>query len=287
MNFDYISKEFSVNISSSILNLTFTPSSSNKNAFAFVNGIEIVSMPQIFGNFNNFNKIRLIGSTNDMSATQLIALGTMDKTAFETVARLNVGGQTVSATDDSGLYREWDDDFLYIYGDAVGMTYPNDVAINYPDTVPEYIAPPVVYGTARSMGPNASVNLNYNLTWILTVDTGFYYLVRLHFCEIAYPITQINMRVFDVFINNHTAINDFDVIREGGFGVPIYRDIIVLIPNTRASSQQDIWIALHPDISSKPVYYDAELNGIEIFKLRSRATSLVKTRPHCHRRRST
>ncbi|KAK1284778.1 Receptor-like protein kinase FERONIA [Acorus calamus] len=279
MSFDYISKEFSVNISSSILNLTFTPSSSNKNAFAFVNGIEIVSMPQIFGNFNNFSKIPLIGSTNDMTATQYIAFETTEKTAFGTVARLNVGGQTVSATDDSGLYREWDDDLIYIYGAAVGMTYPNDVAINYPDTVPEYIAPPVVYGTARSMGPNASVNLNYNLTWIVTVDTGFFYLVRLHFCEMAYPITQINMRVFDVFINNQTAINAFDVIREGGFGVPIYRDIIVLIPNIRASSQQDLWIALHPNISSKPANYDAELNGIEIFKLNDSTGNLAGPNP--------
>ncbi|KAK1284163.1 Receptor-like protein kinase FERONIA [Acorus calamus] len=281
MSFDYISKEFSVNISSSILNLTFTPSSSNKNAFAFVNGIEIVSMPQIFGNFNNFSKIPLIGSMNDITATQYIAFETTEKTAFETVARLNVGGQTVSAIDDSGLYREWDDDSIYIYGAAVGVTYPKDpnVTIKYPNTIPEYIAPRFVYGTARSMGPNASVNLNYNLTWIVTVDTGFFYLIRLHFSEIAYPITQINMRVFDVFINNQTAINAFDVIREGGFGVPIYRDIIMLIPNIRASSQQDIWIALHPNISSKPANYDAELNGIEIFKLNDSTGNLAGPNP--------
>ncbi|KAK1283520.1 Receptor-like protein kinase FERONIA [Acorus calamus] len=289
MNFEYISKEFSINISSSILNLTFTPSSSNKNAFAFVNGIEIVSMPQIFGNFNNFSKIPLIGSMNDMTATQYIAFETtektafetMEKTAFETVVRLNVGGLAVSPKDDSGLYREWDDDSIYIYGAAVGVTYQKDpnVTIKYPNTIPEYIAPSVVYGTARSMGPNAPVNLNYNLTWIVTVDTGFFYLVRLHFSEIAYPISQINMRVFDVFINNHTAINAFDVIREGGFGVPIYRDIIVLIPNRKASSQQDIWIALHPDISSKPVYYDAELNGIEIFKLNDSTGNLAGQNP--------
>ncbi|KAK1271757.1 Receptor-like protein kinase FERONIA [Acorus gramineus] len=248
INFDYIKREFSVNISSNTLDVTFTPSPTNKKAFAFVNGIEIVSTPQIF------------------------------------VARLNVGGSTVSATDDSGLYREWDDDSLYIYGAAVGVTYPKDpnVTIKYSDTLPEYIAPPVVYGTARSMGPNALVNLNYNLTWIVTVDAGFYYLVRLHFCEIAYPVTKVNMRVFDVFINNMTAVQGMDVIaftNQVGPGVPIYLDFIVFFPNTSASSQQDIWVALHPDISSKPVYYDAELNGLEIFKLNDSTGKLYALNP--------
>ncbi|KAK1283227.1 Receptor-like protein kinase FERONIA [Acorus calamus] len=273
-NSEYVTREFSINILSSILNLTFTPSSSNKSAFAFVNGIEIVPTPQIFGDFNNFSK------TNDMTVPQFIALETTDKTAFETVVRLNVGGQTVSAIDDSGgLYREWKDDSIYIYGTAMGVTYPRDpnVTIDYPDTTPAYVAPPSVYSTARSMGPNPSVNLNYNLTWIVTVDPGFYYLVRLHFCEITYPITKINMRVFDVFINNHAALNAFDVIRGGGFRVPIYRDFIVLLPNTSAT--QDIWIALHPNISSKPVLHDAELNGLEIFKLNDSNGNLGRSNP--------
>ncbi|KAK1283224.1 Receptor-like protein kinase FERONIA [Acorus calamus] len=77
------------------------------------------------------------------------------------------------------------------------------------------------------MGPNASVNLKYNLTWIVTVDAGLFYYVRLHFCEIAYPITQINMRVFDVFINNMTAVQGLDVIAHtngGGIGFgKVYR----------------------------------------------------------------
>ncbi|KAK1271763.1 Receptor-like protein kinase FERONIA [Acorus gramineus] len=264
MNRDYMTKEFSVNVSSNTLNLTFTPSSAKENAFAFVNGIEIVSTPQIFNGSDIFSQPLIVGTTSTLTIDE--------HTALETVVRLNVGGQSVSPVDDSRLYREWDDDSPYIYGAVVGMTYPKDpnVTIKYSDTIPEYIAPPVVYGTARSMGPNASVNLNYNLTWIATVDAGFSYLVRLHFCEIINPVTKVNMRVFDVFINNQTAIQGLDVItytNGGGIGAPIYLDFIVFFPNTSASSQQDLWVALHPDISSKPVYYDAELNGLEIFKL--------------------
>ncbi|KAK1284398.1 Receptor-like protein kinase FERONIA [Acorus calamus] len=262
MNRDYMTKEFSINILSNTLNLTFAPSSAKENAFAFVNGIEIVSTPQIFGDSDTFNQPLIVGTTSTL---------TIDKhTALETVVRLNVGGQSVSPVVDSGLYREWDDDSPYIYRADVGVTYLKDpnVTIKYSDTIPEYIAPPLVYGTARSMGPNTSANLNYNLTWIATIDAGFYYLVRLHFCEIDYSVTEINMRVFDVFINNMTAKTSFDVIAySGGIDVPVYLDFIVFFPNTSASSQQDLWVALHPNIASKPGGYDAELNGLEIFKL--------------------
>ncbi|KAK1272295.1 Receptor-like protein kinase FERONIA [Acorus gramineus] len=276
MSYNYIIKEFSVNISSSTLNLTFTPSPANKKAFAFVNGIEIVSMPQFFGGSDTFSQPQIVGTTSTLTIGE--------HTALETVTRLNVGGQTVSATADSGLYRQWDDDAIYIYGAAVGVTNSKDpnVTINYPTTIPEYIAPSSIYSTVRSMGPSASINLNYNLTWIVTVDTGFYYYIRLHFCEIISTITKTNMRVFDIFINNMTALEGFDVIaftNQVGPGVPLHLDFIVSFPNTSSSSQQDLWVALHPDISSKPVYYDAELNGLEIFKLNDSTGNLAGLNP--------
>ncbi|KAK1284594.1 Receptor-like protein kinase FERONIA [Acorus calamus] len=263
MNDVYMSKEFSVNVSSNTLNLTFTPSLEKENAFAFVNGIEIVSTPQIFdGSNNTFDQPLIVGLSSTMTVDEY--------TALETVVRLNVGGNSVSPVYDSGLYRAWDDDSTYIHGAAVGVTYPKDsnVTIKYPDTIPKYIAPTIVYGTARSMGPDPKANLKNNLTWVITVNPGFYYLVRLHFCEITYSVSMINMRVFDIFINNQTAAESFDVIARtngGGIGVPVFLDFIVLFPNTSAS--QDIWVSLHPDIASKPLGYDAELNGLEIFKL--------------------
>ncbi|XP_065034823.1 receptor-like protein kinase FERONIA isoform X2 [Musa acuminata AAA Group] len=270
LNFAYLIREYSVNVSTGGLNLTFTPSTTHPNSYAFINGIEILSIPDLFS-----------------SATPLLVYGDDDNHAYtidpdqalETVYRLNVGGQAIPPIEDSGLFRSWDDDSPYIYGAAFGVTDSNDpnVTITYPTSVPNYIAPPDVYSTARSMGPNAQVNLNYNLTWILPVDAGFYYLVRLHFCEIQYPIVKKNQRVFDIYLNNQTAKEKADVIGwSGGIGIPVYRDYVV---TTMGREQMDLWVALHPYTLSEPEYYDAILNGLEVFKLQNSNNSLAGLNP--------
>lgn len=111
--------------------------------------------------------------------------------------------------------------------------------------MPTYVAPVDVYSTARLMGPNQNINLNYNLTWMFTVDSGFSYLVRLHFCEVEEAITKLNQRVFCIFLNNQTAEREADVIAWAGKqGVPAYKDYVVLVPT--GAPQQDLWLALHP-----------------------------------------
>ncbi|KAK1284127.1 Receptor-like protein kinase FERONIA [Acorus calamus] len=185
-----MTKEFSINISSNTLNLTFTPSVAKKKAFAFVNGIEIVSMPQSFSDSKLANPPLIVGSTSTMTVDQY--------TALETVVRLNVGGNSFS------------------------------------------------------------------------------YLIRLHFCEIDSQVSKMNMRVFDIVINNQTAQRSFDMMiynNGGEIGVPIYRDFF-LLPGM--SQSEDLWIAFHPDVATKPVGYDAFLNGLEIFKLNSSDGSFTR-----------
>ncbi|KAL8038909.1 hypothetical protein ABFX02_10G002000 [Erythranthe guttata] len=270
LNYDYIMKEFSMNIPSEVLNVTFTPSPNTSNSYAFVNGIEVVSHPDIY---STDGTVKVVGQTTGFNID--------NGTALENVYRLNVGGNDISPSRDTGLFRSWRDDSSYIYGAANGVTEVPDsnVTVGYPSGSPSYIAPIDVYRTLRSMGPTAAVNQNYNLTWQFNVDTGFSYLVRLHFCEITDVIFKENQRVFIIFMGNQTAEKEADVIAWGGGknGIPIHKDYVVFVPT--GPPQQLLWLALYPNIALKPQYYDAILNGVEIFKVSDPRGNLAGPNP--------
>ncbi|GFP85256.1 receptor-like protein kinase anxur1 [Phtheirospermum japonicum] len=198
---------------------------------------------------------------------------------MQTMFRLNVGGQYIPATTNgSDLSRIWYDDSPYVYGAAFGVTNKADsnVTIAYPSKESENIAPLDVYGTARSMGPNATVNVNYNLTWVFEVDVNFTYLVRLHFCD--YRFEKVNQMVFTIFINNRTAEKEADVIGwSGGKGVPVYKDYATYVSGKNGDNL--MWIALHPNVAVKPEFYDSILNGLEIFKVNDTRGNLAGPNP--------
>ncbi|KAF5766136.1 putative non-specific serine/threonine protein kinase [Helianthus annuus] len=185
--------------------------------------------------------------------------------AFENIYRLNVGGPQISISDDTGMYRSWDQDEVYIYGAAIGLTPVYDKPIMYTVETPNYTAPEPIYKTQRSMGKQS---VKYNLTWILPVDSGFYYMLRLHFCHIIPQYTKQGQVVFKIFINNQTADEELDQLNlTQGSGYPIFKDYIVFVNDPDGSRcKQHLWLALHPNNASEQ-YLEAYLNGLEAFKL--------------------
>lgn len=268
LNFEYLTREFTINTMAGFFNLTFVPSSHVPNAYAFVNGIEIISMPSIFSKPGKFI----------LNGQFIQEFSVMNDTALQTVARLNVGGTAVSPIKDSGLFRTWYDDSPYIYGAAWGVSYAKDPNIYMRYTkVPSVIAPLNVYSTARSMGPDPNINKNYKLTWTIPIDAGFIYLVRLHFCEIKTYIFRPNQRVFTIDIDNQVAEREADVITWGnGNGVPVYKDYFFI---RSAKSAEELLVAIYPNIGSGSQYFDAILNGLEIFKLNDSSGNLAGPNP--------
>ncbi|GFZ21050.1 hypothetical protein Acr_29g0002120 [Actinidia rufa] len=139
-----IAKEFCMNVEEDRrVKITFTPSETPPNAYAFINGIEIVSIPtNLYYGSGEPNGFQLIGYEANP-----YHFG--NQKALEMVYRLNVGGGLISPKEDTGIFTR----------------------------IPNYTAPDSVYQTARSMGNNATTNYQYNLTWGLAVDSGFTYMI--------------------------------------------------------------------------------------------------------------
>ncbi|GLU01795.1 hypothetical protein SLE2022_190790 [Rubroshorea leprosula] len=269
----FLIKEYVVTVwDNQMLNVTFTPS---PGSLAFINAIEIVSMPGVL--YLSGSEIPLVPAESDPP------FPLDNTTALETMYRLNVGGRQIENKDDtgiSGMYRTWhqDDGYLDAFkGTTVYNSANSPIQYISPDT-PNYTAPKEVYTTLRLMGNDLSFNLKHNLSWIFTIDAGFYYLVRVHFCELLGQVTGGGQLVFNIFINNQMAEERVDVFSVAkGSGIPIHKDYIVLAGNRNKAKK--LRLDLRPYYSAQEKYADAFLNGLEVFKLNQTAGSLAGPNP--------
>ncbi|KAK8994735.1 hypothetical protein V6N11_045808 [Hibiscus sabdariffa] len=268
----YVIKEYSLAPSDSeTLEITFTPSANHSGTFAFVNGIELIEMPNLFG------MMKMVGYDNPLGANLVDA----SSENLETMFRLNVGGQSIPPGKDvGGLLRSWFYDEPYIFGATIGVTLQADknLQIDYRN-ISKSSAPEDVYRSSRSMGRDSDMNLKYNLTWVFHVDPNFTYIVRLHFCEFLYD--KPNMRASNIYINNETAQGGEEsadiYVWANGKGVPVYRDYAVMVND--GPDDENVKVQLNPSTLLKPQYYDAFLNGLEIFKLNDEKRSLAGKNP--------
>lgn len=251
-NGSYLIKEFSINVTLDTLSIAFIPSN---NSIGFVNAIEVVSLP------------------NELLPDQAQALSPfapvsgLSELAFETVYRLNMGGPLITAQNDT-LGRTWvnDEKYLHVNSSAVNVSV-SPAIIEYPTTVTPEIAPNSVYATAETMGDPNVADSNFNMTWVLPVDSNFSYLVRIHFCDIYSK--SLNTLVFSLYINSDIALPSLDLSSlVGKLYTPYYKDFI-----TNASANSDtLTVSVGPDTSADSAA--AILNGLEIMKISNEAKSL-------------
>lgn len=280
-----ITKEYCVQIKpNQKLDITFIPNNINQSNpyYAFINGIEVVSMPSFlyYTNLTDTNyHSKVIGSDNREYQIR-------EDKDLEMVYRVNVGDNQVSPNDDTGMFRNWDNDFpLYLekqYPQSKPVDYGQD--LNYKNnTFPNYTAPETVYLTARSYGMDATED--YNVTWNFEVDSAFTYMLRLHFCEFESKITKPGDRVFHIFIADSLAEVNADVIRwSGGNRIPVYKDYAVTMYPPEGNSQTER-VNLTIKLQRLPehmytLHHDVILNGVEIFKISDTSNNLAGLNPN-------
>ncbi|KAG0477223.1 hypothetical protein HPP92_014064 [Vanilla planifolia] len=248
--YSYLFKEYSINVTSNSLVISFITSNVS---VSFVNGIEVVSVP------------------DELIYDQALAIPSapfsgLSNRGLETMFRLNVGGPLLNSQNDS-LGRTWENDgkYLHVNNSAVNVSV-DPLTINYPVGFASDTAPKLVYATADAMGDANVTDLNFNITWVFSVDPSFLYLIRLHFCDIISK--AMNTLVFNVYINSDIAIPSLDLSSlKGDLSVPYYKDFVSNSSNSNGSMS----VSVGPD--SLADFSNAILNGLEIMKISNEVKS--------------
>ncbi|KAG5063785.1 hypothetical protein JHK85_004968 [Glycine max] len=246
-----------------MLILSFTPF--QPNSYAFINGIEVFSMPSYL----------YYTSATDTGFT-FVGSGTLfsiqSSAVLETYYRIKVGGQGISPGNDTGLFRNWighDEDYLITHNLKNNLPGDTDAKMNI-IVNPDYVAPKELYSIARDMGSNATLNKISNLIWEFPVDSGCTYMIRLHFCELDPHVYDIGDRVFFIYIASQLAESGADVMSwsQKQKGLAVYKDYAILIPKNDTEKKVNLSLQMHPYQSSWDTEYSGPfLNGLEIFKI--------------------
>ncbi|KAL9322828.1 hypothetical protein ACSQ67_010881 [Phaseolus vulgaris] len=255
MQKDPVMKEYSVNVTSDNLVITFAPSG---NSTAFVNAIEVVSVPDdlIVNEFSVLDP--------SLSLSELVTQ------ALETVWRVNMGGPTVTPVNDT-LQRTWIPDQSFLLEADLATYVSNIGAVRYEKrgSTTENTAPATVYGTLAQMNSSFDPRSNFNVTWNFDVSPGFQYLVRFHFCDVISK--SLNVLYFDVYVDSKMAAADVDLSLHGNnvLGVPYHKNLV-----TPLAVSNKLRVSIGPSDLSKD-FPNAILNGLEIMKMNNSMGSLI------------
>ncbi|EXB38548.1 putative receptor-like protein kinase [Morus notabilis] len=258
----FVYKEYFVNASDRF-SLVFKP---KKKSFAFINAIEVVSAPD-----------SLVADSATAVFSSGVFNGLFKNYAFQVFYRLNVGGPNLGPENDT-LYRTWESDSAYnafVQGSKSVSVSPKTVKYrenNGELSLTPLIAPNWVYASAQEMQDPVVMEPNFNLTWRFSVDQGFSYLIRMHFCDIV--SLALNSLYFNVYINEMIAVSSLDLSSlTGALATAYYRDFVLDSANvTNSSIMVQVGCA-----NLQSGVRNAILNGLEIIKISNSAGSLNGT----------
>lgn len=248
-NLTSLVKEYMVVVGDGGLGIEFTPGA---NSFAFVSAIEVILvLDEMFA-----EPVKKVGGGDVKNPLSLRDRG------MEMMYRLNVGGPEIVSSKDWNLSRKWESDERFMFNVDASFTISNTSDVSYASMNESFIAPLLVYETARTMTNNQVVDKKFNISWRFDVHPNFDYLVRLHFCD--FTSEKPNQRIFKVYINNKTAAQNYDVFAQAkGRNKGYHEDFVDMV----SQKIDTLWLQLGPDAMNSAPGSDAILNGLEIFKL--------------------
>lgn len=241
-------REYFINLDSDKLVLAFVPA--GRDAFAFVNAIEVVSAPQDLiadaARLVNFDKVESFSG--------------ISKQALQTLYRVNVGGPKVTPFNDT-FWRDWVPDSGFLVNSASKTVFFSGRIMYRREGASREVAPDNVYNSARVSSSN--------MTWAFAVDPGYKYLVRLHFCDIASLV--LNELYLNAYINGYSGYQNFDISDATGqvLASPYYVDFVVDVGSSRVLN-----VGIGPSKFSDPSKVGGLLNGLEIMKMNNTVGSL-------------
>ncbi|URD83614.1 hypothetical protein MUK42_01290 [Musa troglodytarum] len=252
-----VMKEYFINLNEGKLVISFSPA--DRSSFAFVNAIEVMSAP----------KDLILDAGRLVKPDEITEFHGLSKQALETLYRVNIGGPKVTPFNDT-LWRTWvsDVEFLKLSSASKVVTYSGRIKYRKYGASRE-VAPDNVYNTARATSGATVPGSNYSMTWEFPVSSGYKYLVRMHFCDIA--SLALNQLYFNVYLNGYLAYRDFDLSDSTGqmLASPYYVDFVVDV-----DVLEHLSISIGPSNLSNPSWIRGLLNGLEIMKINNTMGSL-------------
>jgi len=252
-------REYSLNITSDMLILTFVPLGNSTQGF--INAIEVISVPDDL----------ITDSAQTLNPGQYLGLSVQP---LQTFYRINVGGPKVTPDNDT-LWRTWATDQSSFLNSTATKVVNFPGKLNYQGGLAtQEDAPDNVYRTARQLLVQNNTSTMSNMTWQFDVDSRSSYLIRFHFCDIVGKAPY--QLLFDVYVDSSSVTKDLDLSTKsfGTLAVPFYMDVV--LPSSDPSGK--LSVSIGPS-SLKNVAPDGILNGLEIMKMNISSGSVVVVAP--------